>query len=118
MRVLAYVVMPNHWHLVLWPAADVQLSRFMQWLTLTHTRRWHIVRGTIGTGPLYQGRYKAIPIQSDEHLLTAMRYVERNPLRAGLIGRAQDWPWCSAASAHGGRAWPPVKDPSRVRLTG
>lgn len=102
MRVLAYAVMPNHWHLVVWPDADLQLSRFMHWLTLAHTRRWHAGRGTTGTGPLYQGRYKAIPVQSDEHLLTTMRYVERNPLRAGLVSLAQDWAWCSAKARGGG----------------
>jgi putative transposase len=95
MRILAYTVMPNHWHLILWPDTDLQLSRFMHWLTLTHTKRWHIARGTTGTGPLYQGRYKAIPVQSDEHLLTAIRYVERNPVRAGLVGRVQNWQWSS-----------------------
>jgi putative transposase len=95
MRILAYTVMPNHWHLILWPATDLQLSRFMHWLTLTHTKRWHIVRGTTGTGPLYQGRYKAIPVQTDEHLLTAIRYVERNPVRAGLVRRVQNWRWSS-----------------------
>lgn len=95
MRILAYTVMPNHCHLILWPDADLQLSRFMHWLTLTHTKRWHIARGTTGTGPLYQGRYKAIPVQSDEHLLTAIRYVERNPVRAGLVSRVQNWQWSS-----------------------
>ena len=95
MRVLAYAVMPNHWHLILWPNADLQLSRFMHWLTLTHTKRWHTTHGTTGTGPLYQGRFKAIPVQSDEHLLTAICYVERNPVRAGLVERTQDWHWSS-----------------------
>ena len=96
MRVLAYAVMPNHWHLILWPEEDLQLSRFMHWLTLTHTQRWHTRHATTGTGPLYQGRYKAIPVQSDEHLLTAIRYVERNPVRAGLVDAAQNWQWSSA----------------------
>ena len=41
MRVCAYALMPNHFHLVLWPRADGELSRFMQWLTMTHTQRWH-----------------------------------------------------------------------------
>lgn len=50
MRVLAYAVMPNHWHLILWPEEDLQLSRFMHWLTLTHTQRWHTRHATTGTG--------------------------------------------------------------------
>jgi putative transposase len=96
MRVLGYAVMPNHWHLILWPEEDLQLSRFMHWLTMTHTQRWHTRHGTTGTGPLYQGRYKAIPVQADEHLLTVMRYVERNPVRARLVDDAQNWHWSSA----------------------
>jgi putative transposase len=96
MRVLAFVVMPNHWHTILWPDEDLQLSRFMHWLTGTHTQRWHAAHHTAGTGPLYQGRYKAIPVQSDDHFLTVARYVERNPVRAGLAGSVQEWPWSSA----------------------
>ncbi|HEY5871333.1 MAG TPA: transposase [Candidatus Tectomicrobia bacterium] len=95
MRVLAYCVMPNHWHLVLWPHADGDLSRCVGWLTLTHTQRWHAHHHTTGTGHLYQGRFKSFPIQTDEHLLTVCRYVERNPVRAGLVPRAEDWRWGS-----------------------
>lgn len=58
MRVLAWCVMPNHWHFVLWPRGDGDLSEFMRWLTVTHTQRWHAARRTSGTGPLYQGRFK------------------------------------------------------------
>src|SRR5256885_2321789 len=54
MRLLAYCVMPNHFHLVLWPRGDGDLSRFMRWLTLTHTQRWHAHRGSAGAGHLYQ----------------------------------------------------------------
>lgn len=95
-RLLAYVLMPNHFHLVLWPRKDGELSEFMRLLTVTHTQRWHANRHTAGTGPLYQGRFKSFPIQQDEHLLTVMRYVERNPLRAGRVERAEDWRWSSA----------------------
>ena len=73
--------MPNHWHLVLWPRKDGELSQHMRWLTVTHTRRWHAHRRTAGTGPLYQGRFKSFPVQRDRHLLLACRYVERNALR-------------------------------------
>ena len=94
-RLFSYCLMPNHWHLVVWPTTTGQLSQLMQWLTLTHTCRWHLAHGTTGTGPLYQGRFKSIPVQSDEHLLRVCRYVERNPLRANLVDRAERWRWSS-----------------------
>jgi putative transposase len=96
MRLVVFAVMPNHWHLILWPDSDQQLSRFMHWLTGTHAQRWHAAHGTAGTGTLYQGRYKAIPIESDRPFLTVARYVERNPVRAWLVERVQDWRWSSA----------------------
>ena len=85
-RVLGYLIMPNHWHLVLWPEHDGELGAFMQRLTTTHVRRWHLCRKTVGCGHLYQGTYKSFPIETDEHLLTVLCYVERNALRG--IGRA------------------------------
>lgn len=94
-RLLAYCVMPNHWHLVVWPRRDGELARFVGWLTLTHTQRWHAHSHTAGTGHLYQGRYKSFPVQADEHLRTVCRYVERNPVRAGLVRRAEAWRWGS-----------------------
>ncbi len=95
MRLLSYCVMPNHWHLVLWPRNDGDLSRFVGWLTLTHTQRWHAHRQTVGTGHVYQGRFKSFVVQSDEHFWTVCRYVERNALRANLIDCAEDWRWNS-----------------------
>jgi putative transposase len=96
-RLLAYCLMPNHWHLVLWPSADDELTSFVRWLTHTHTMRWHTHHETRGTGHLYQGRFKSFPVQEDDHLYTVLRYVERNPLRANLVGDARDWRWSSAA---------------------
>ena len=95
MRLLAYCLMPNHFHVLLWPREDGDLSRFMSWLTMTHTQRWHAHHRTAGTGHLDQGRFKSFPVQSDEHFLTVCRYVERNALRANLVGRAEDWRWGS-----------------------
>jgi putative transposase len=95
MRVIDYALMPNHWHLVLWPTADHQLSRFMFELTNTHVKRWAEAHGVAGTGHLYQGRYRNFPIQDDRHYLTVCRYVLRNPLRAGLVSQAEAWPWSS-----------------------
>jgi putative transposase len=90
--------MPNHWHLVLRPHADGTLSDFVRWLTVTHTQRYHAAHRTGGTGPLYQGRFKSFPVQDDGHLLSLIRYVERNPVRANLVERADDWRWGSASN--------------------
>ena len=95
MRLLAYCLMPNHWHLVFWPLRDGDLSRFMAWLTLTHTQRWHAPRHTTGSGHLYQGRFKSFLVQTDAHLLTVCRYVEWNAFRAHLVERAEHWQWGS-----------------------
>jgi putative transposase len=97
LRILAYCLMPTHWHLVVWPkpGAGRQVSEFMRWLTVTHTQRWHAHRHTAGTGHLYQGRFKSFPIASDEHLYTVLRYVERNAARANLVPRAEAWRWSS-----------------------
>lgn len=100
MRVLAYCLMHNHWHLVLWPRRGADLSRFMGWVGTTHVRRWREHRGNTGEGHLYQGRFKDFLVKSDEHLLAVLRYVEGNPLRARMVGRAEQWPWSSL----GGRA--------------
>jgi len=95
MRLLAYSVMPNHWHLVLHPKADGDLQHFMSWLSNTHTRRWHTAKATIGQGHLYQGRYKSFICEQDQHLLTLLRYVERNAKRANLVKKAEAWQWSS-----------------------
>jgi len=93
MRVLGYCLMTNHFHLILWPHNDGDLSRWMQWLMTSHVRRYHRHYG--GSGHVWQGRFKAFPIQNDEHYLTVLRYVERNPLRGGITKRSQDWEWSS-----------------------
>lgn len=94
-RIAAYSLMPNHWHLLLWPRQDGELSEILRWVTVTHTQRWHAHHHTAGTGPLYQGRFRSFPVQTDEHFLTVARYVERNALRAKLVARAEEWQWSS-----------------------
>lgn len=93
MRLCGYCLLGNHFHLILWPRKDGDLSRWMQWLLTAHVRRYHRHYG--GSGHVWQGRFKAFPIQEDEHYWTVLRYVERNPLRANLVPRSQDWEWSS-----------------------
>lgn len=95
MRILSYSIMPNHWHLVLYPKNDGDLSMFMKWLSNTHTKRWHASKKTTGQGHLYQGRYKSFICQDDNHFLALVRYVERNPKKANLVKKAEDWRWGS-----------------------
>jgi len=108
---LAWCLMPNHWHLVFFPTADDVLQRLMHWLSVTHVQRCRSARGGAALGHVYQGRYRSFPIASDAHLLTVLRYVERNPLRAALVAESRDWPWSSAYRHYGHRADYPALAP-------
>ncbi len=94
-ELFSYQLMPNHYHLVLRPLVDGEMSRFMGWVGGTHTMRYHSHYHTSGMGHVYQQRYKNFPIQDDEHFFVVCRYVERNALRAGLVKRAEQWRWGS-----------------------
>lgn len=95
MELFSYQLMPNHYHLVLRPLVDGEMSRFMKWVGGTHTMRYHAHYHTVGLGHVYQQRYKSFPIQDDDHFFVVCRYVERNALRAGLVKNAKDWRWSS-----------------------
>jgi putative transposase len=115
MRLCGYCLMSNHWHLVLWPRADGDLSSFMKWLTGTHSHRWHAAHGTTGIGHLYQGRYKSFPVQGSLYYLMLMRYVENNPKRAELVNSCRQWEWSSLAIRTGGSKPIPLSDgPTRL----
>lgn len=93
--VLAFCLMPNHFHVVARPARIGDVSCWMKWLLTTHATRFHLRNST--TGHVWQGRFKSFPVEPGLHLLTVLRYVERNPVRACLVRRSIDWPWSSAA---------------------
>lgn len=117
MRILAYCIMPNHWHLVLSPRNDGDLSIFMHWLSTTHTRRVHVATKTIGAGHLYQGRYKSFIVEDDNYLLALIKYVERNPVRAKLVRQCELWQWGSAwRRINGSREQKKLLDPSPTPL--
>jgi putative transposase len=92
-KIFAYCLMPNHFHIVVMPHQSGDLSKWMQWLLTSHVRRFHKHYGT--SGHIWQGRYKSFLIQKDSHLLTVLKYVESNPLRAGLVNSANNWMWSS-----------------------
>ena len=105
LRILGYCLMGTHWHLVVWPRQEGQMSRFFRWLTLTHAVRWRVAHHSVGSGHLYRGRFKAFAVQRSQRLLEVLRYVERNALSAGLVKRAEDWQWGSLwARDHGEEA--------------
>jgi len=103
LRVLAYALMPNHWHLVLWPRAPSELSQFMRDVTGAHAAILRTESGTKGAGHVYQDRYHAFVVDSDLRYHRTLRYVEANPVRAGLVLRAQQWRWSSLQE----RLWEP-----------
>ncbi|NNM86160.1 MAG: hypothetical protein HKL96_10450 [Phycisphaerales bacterium] len=95
LRIVSWCLMKNHWHFVVWPRGEQDVTNYFRFLTHTHAMRWRVARGTVGWGPLYQGRFKSFPVQSGSHVPMVCRYVERNALTAGVVKRAEDWRWGS-----------------------
>ena len=93
--------MPNHWHFVLWPRDVAELSQFLHYLTTAHAARFRYASGTTGFGHVYQGRYRSSIVDRDARYVRTLRYVEANPLRAGFVRRAEDWPWSSLSERLG-----------------
>lgn len=107
MEITSWCLMPNHWHLVLRPDDPGHLSRFMHRLETTHAVGFRSRTGTRGHGSVYGGRFKSFPIPPDR-LLRAVAYVERNPVKAGLVRRATAWLHGSAADVGTRAGWPVV----------
>lgn len=91
----AYALMPNHWHLLLRTPSPTRLSQFMHRVTWRHAAVFRKDSKTEGLGYVYQGRYRAHYIDTEERYLATLRYIEANPLRAGLVQRAEEWRWSS-----------------------
>ena len=95
MRILDVCLMTNHFHIVFWPERGEALSAYMTWFMNAQIRRLQKRHGLTGLGHIYQGRFRNFIVQSDSHLYRVLRYVEANPLRAGMVERAEQYPWCS-----------------------
>lgn len=114
LELFAWCLMPNHLHLVVRPRTNDDLPRWMHWLLTTHAQRHRTRYAT--TGHIWQGRYKSFPIQTDAHLLRVLRYVERNPMRAGLVASSRDWRWSSLSERTAPVGAPPSLAESPVPL--
>lgn len=94
-KVFAYCLMTNHIHLILQTSEKASISKIMQAVTIAHTRHYHYTYRS--SGHVWQGRFKSPLVSSDDYLLAAMRYVEQNPLRAGIVDHLNKYPWSSFA---------------------
>ena len=92
-RLHAYCLMANHFHLLVSPERAEDLSKWMQWLMTSQVRRYHKHFGS--SGHVWQGRFKSFIVQEDSHLVTVVRYIEGNPVRAGIVSSATGWAWSS-----------------------
>jgi putative transposase len=102
--VIAYCLMPTHWHLVLTPLADGAVSAYLHWVTTKHSLQLRKRSGTVGRGHVYQGRFHAIPVQQSRYYFNLLDYVESNARRGGLAARSEEWEWSSAHERiHGGK---------------
>jgi putative transposase len=97
-RILSYQVMKNHWHFVITCNRIADLSKFMHWMEGTHANNWAGAHRSRGRGYVYQGRFRAVPVETSTSMVRVCRYVERNALRKNLVARAEDWPWGSLYS--------------------
>ena len=95
-EVIAYCLMPNHFHLLVRPRRDHTLGRFMTGLCGSYAQALNARRQR--QGALFQGRYRAVRVDRDEYLGHLARYIHLNPVAAGLVSRPGDWPYSNSAS--------------------
>ncbi|MDR3643288.1 MAG: transposase [Candidatus Doudnabacteria bacterium] len=93
--IFAFILMSNHWHFVIRPKQNDDMGRFFGKFTQKATQRWHTKHSTVGTGHLFQGRFKSFLVEKDSYFLQLVKYVEANALRAKMVKKAEDWPWSS-----------------------
>jgi putative transposase len=98
-RCLSYCLMTNHLHLLL-ETPEPNLGLGMRGLHGDYALEFNKRHGL--SGHVFQGRFGAVRVKDDAHLLTVIRYIDRNPTEAGLAARPEEWPWCSARALRGG----------------
>lgn len=100
----AYVLMPNHIHLLITPADAQGMGKMMQWVGRFYVPWFNRKYGRTGT--LWQGRFKATVIDSERYFMTCCRYIELNPVRAGIVADPEQYPWSSYAHHVGSKGDP------------
>ena len=110
MRLLAYCIMRNHFHFVLWPHDGEDLPRFMHLLMATHISSYIRHYPPPSPGHLYQNRYTNGLIEPGRSLIAVIRYVEANALAAGIVRRAEEYPWASASAYATDEGRPEIAD--------
>ena len=95
LEVFTFCAMPNHWHLLLRAEATGDLSASLHWITFKHATYFRAVQKSVGNGHVYQGRFHSKVIVGERYFVTAARYIETNPVRAGLAATPEEWTWSS-----------------------
>jgi putative transposase len=93
--IFSFCIMSNHWHFAVRPRENGDIGKFFGSMTQKVTQRWHAYHHSVGSGHLFQGRFRSFLVQTDSYFIQLMKYVESNPLRAKMVARAEDWKWSS-----------------------
>lgn len=94
-RIYGDCVMPNHFHLLIQPDVENALSSFMQWVTCRYACTFRQQTDTVGHGHVFQRRFWSAPVRDGNAFIAVLRYIEANPVRAGLVHDAEAWEWSS-----------------------
>ncbi len=95
MGIFAFCLMSNHWHFIVRPKENGDMGKFFGKFTQKATQRWHTQHGSVGSGHLFQGRFKSFLVEKDSYFLQLAKYVEANALRVNMVKKAEDWKWGS-----------------------
>lgn len=109
-RIISFQVMSNHWHFGITCDRIADLSKYMHWMEGKHANKWAGAHKARGRGYVYQGRFKAVPVQTSTSLIRVCRYIERNALRKNLVAAAEDWAWGSLYAHRNNRHLIPLSE--------
>jgi putative transposase len=115
LTVFGYCLMPNHFHLIIYARDAGHVRAFIHWILTCFAHYYHAKYNT--SGHLWQGRFKNLLIEREEYLIIALRYIENNPVRAGMVRSSRDWEW-SSIQQHSQRSYDALVDPPPFTVPG